>query len=79
MSKKIKNTLTFGDLEQGDKFIVLPVAGDDSGHGGLKGSHVLFYKWPCAESFSESGYCAKNFSSGTFSRIPDLMDVIKIV
>lgn len=76
---KKKEVLTFADLKKGDKFIALPVAGDDSGHGGLKGSHVLFYKWPCAESFSKSGYCGKNYSNGTFSTIPDSMSVIKIV
>lgn len=79
MSKKIKKTLTFADLEQGDKFIALPVAGDDSGHGGLKGGHVLFYKWPCSGSFSSSEFCGKIFSTGNFSTIPDSMQVIKIV
>lgn len=36
--------LTFGDLQRGDRFIVMPSPGDNSGHGGLLGDSVLFIK-----------------------------------
>ena len=72
----MSDKLTFGELKQGDKFIAFPLPGDDSGHGGYKGGHVLFYKWP---TDVEGVYVAKNFTHGTFSSIPDTMHVIKIV
>ena len=37
-------TLTFGELPIGQKFIVLPQPGDNNGHGGLKGIHYIFKK-----------------------------------
>jgi hypothetical protein len=36
--------LTFGDLKEGDKFISMPIPGDNSGHGGLLGGSYLFMK-----------------------------------
>jgi len=67
--------LTFGELEQGDKFICFPRPGDNSGHGGYKPGHRIFYKWP---DFN-GGFCSKSFTDGTFSTTPDSMEVIKII
>lgn len=79
----MSDKLTFGDLKSGDKFIAFPLPGDDEGHGGYKGGHVLFYKWPTTTDDAKFPehivFVAKNFSNGTFSRIPDSMEVIKIV
>lgn len=36
--------LTFGELEEGNKFIALPSPGDENGHGGLKGTFNIFIK-----------------------------------
>lgn len=37
-------TLTFGKLEIGQKFISFPVPGDNNNHGGFKGAHYIFTK-----------------------------------
>lgn len=37
-------TMTFGELKVGQKFIWLPEPGDNSGHGGLRGKHYIFTK-----------------------------------
>lgn len=36
--------LTFGELGEGDKFIALPLPGDENGHDGLRGTFNLFIK-----------------------------------
>jgi hypothetical protein len=36
--------LTFRDLKEGDKFIDLPLPGDNDGHGGFKSVECLFVK-----------------------------------
>lgn len=36
--------LTFGELKIGQKFICLPLPGDNSGHGGFRGAHYIFTK-----------------------------------
>lgn len=36
--------LTLEDLERGDKFILMPFPGDNSGHGGLLNGSYLFIK-----------------------------------
>lgn len=72
------NKLTFGELELSDKFIVFPIAGDDSGHGGFKGGHYIFYKWKYDED-GQDIFCAKKFSDGVFSMLPDSIEVIKLI
>lgn len=42
--------LTFGELNVGDKFIGIPVPGDNNGHGGLRGGYHLFCKTESARS-----------------------------
>ncbi len=46
--------LTFGELKVGEKFICLPVPGDNHGHGGFKGAHYIFTK---THSESTEGGC----------------------
>ena len=36
--------MTFAELEIGAKFICMPLAGDDHGHGGYRGEHYIFVK-----------------------------------
>lgn len=36
--------LTFGDLKRGERFIVIPSPGDNSGHGGLLDGAWIFMK-----------------------------------
>ena len=70
----MSDKLTFGDLSIGDKFIGFPFPGDDSGHGGYKGGHVLYTKIKRDEVVQ-----AKRVSDGICTVIPDEMEVIKIV
>ena len=44
MPAEFFETLTFRDIEVGQKFICLPMPGDNNGHGGLKGAHYIFTK-----------------------------------
>ena len=44
MPKSCYDVLTFGELSKLDKFIGLPVPGDNCGHGGLRGSSNVFKK-----------------------------------
>jgi len=74
MSKNKDNEkLTFGELLIGDKFISVPVPGDNAGHGGYKGAHYLFMK--IGIGYSEN---AVNVGTGTVSDMPLTMEVILI-
>src|SRR3989344_4474225 len=44
MPSKCFEPLTFGELKVGQKFIALPLPGDNHGHGGFKGAHYIFTK-----------------------------------
>ena len=44
MPAEFFETLTFGELKIGQKFISLPLPGDNSGHGGFLGAHHIFTK-----------------------------------
>lgn len=44
MSDEDFEPLTFKELGNGESFITLPMPGDNSGHGGLRGAHYLFIK-----------------------------------
>ncbi len=37
-------SLTFGELQVDDMFIAFPLPGDNSGHGGFIGKHLVFLK-----------------------------------
>lgn len=62
--------LTLGELKVGTSFIPFPLDGDDSGHGGYRGGHILFTK--VSGSIAES-YMSLNHSFQTN------MKVIKIL
>lgn len=42
--KPMSTPLTFGELEVGQQFISFPLDGDDSGHGGFRGTSYVFVK-----------------------------------
>lgn len=44
MPESSYDVLTFGELAKGDKFIGLPVPGNDHGHGGFRNEHYTFKK-----------------------------------
>jgi hypothetical protein len=69
--------LTFGDLEEGDEFIAFPRPGDNSGHGGYKIGHRVFTK--TKRKHDDEKFCAKIYGLGTYSDIPDTMEVIKVI
>ena len=37
-------TLSFEELKVGDRFISIPLPGDNDGHGGFRGAHHVFIK-----------------------------------
>ena len=69
--------LTFGELEVGDKFVGFPLAGDNSGHGGYKGTHRVYIKIKTKSKITGT-HLAKNVKYGTKADCPDSMYVIKI-
>jgi hypothetical protein len=78
--EETSSKLTFKDLEPGDKFIAFPIPGDDEGHGGYKGGHVMYTKWtdPNYEGFHGPN-TARRVSDNLYTQMPDSMEVIKIV
>ncbi len=64
----------FGELEPGKRFIGFPLDGDNSGHGGFQGGHVLFIKIAPTERGN-----ARAVTSGATSHIPDGMAVIEVL
>lgn len=69
--------LTFGELKIGQKFISLPVPGDNDGHGGFRGAHYLFTKTHHkVEGFAVP--TGKAESRGTKSTCPHSMPIILI-
>ena len=68
--------LTFGELEEGELFIGFPLDGDDSGHGGFRGSHRLFEKCCAPHGTDDNAFSAENH---TGSRMPNTMKVIKVL
>lgn len=78
-------TLKFGELKVGDKFISLPLPGDNHGHGGFRISHHVFIKnIECVtETISGLEYHpsiqhgrATNMANGNSSDFPHSMPVI---
>jgi len=77
--------LAFGELKVGQKFIGLPLPGDNSGHGGFRGSAYIFVKTD--ESITKAGPDlpygiphgrAVNISRGISSDLPHSMYVIRV-
>ena len=55
MPDKFFETLTFGEIKVGERFIVFPIPGDNSGHGGFLGAHHIFIKIQPSVTKTESG------------------------
>lgn len=81
-------TLTFGELKVGQKFIGLPVPGDNSGHGGFKKGSYLFIKTHLSVTETECGlpYAdhiphgrAEKVVNNTTSDFPNSMPVLLIL
>ncbi len=77
---KEAEVLKFQYLKIGEKFICMPVPGDDSGHGGFKGSHNVFIKiYPYhRDDFPSDKYNAVRLCDGTFSSLPAGVWVIRV-
>ena len=75
------DVLSFGELEIGDKFISLPLPGDNNGHGGFKGEHYIFEKIKDEYRIDNLHLIdnAKKISRNILSHCPKGMPVIKIV
>jgi hypothetical protein len=75
--------LTFGELKRGDMFIAFPRPGDNSGHGGYKGTHWIYYKCEDgkARKFDDPDRYTKFEKPDGVDRetqLPDAMEVIKV-
>lgn len=76
-------TLTFGELAVGQKFIALPLPGDNGGHGGLRGVYFILTKTRHSVS-SEFGmpyvkpYGQAVNSRSIVSNCPHSMPVIRV-
>lgn len=64
--------MTFGELEPGSHFIALPRAGDDSGHGGLRGRFIVFERSRYRKEIAFN-------SHGVESSMPESMPVLQVV
>ncbi len=85
MPAKCFEPLTFGELKVGQKFISLPLPGDNDGHGGFRKAHYIFTK--THQKVIEAGPGlpygiphgkAVNDSRGIPSDLPDSMFVILV-
>lgn len=72
--------MTFGDLEIGDRFIVLPTHGDNDGHGGYLGDHYLMEKTGRSylPGVTERRENACVVGRGAFSSLPAAVEVIRV-
>ena len=77
--------LKFGDLEVGEKFIVMPFPGDNAGHGGLlNGCHVFMKVYSCSNDLVGRRNCVKVLDLDIFGRddygayVPEETPVIKV-
>lgn len=70
--------LTFGELEEGAKFISFPEDGDDAGHGGYRGGAYLFVKLR-KTTLGAEGENAVKCMTGAGSHMPDSMPVYLIL
>lgn len=64
-------TLSFGELKVGERFISMPLPGDNSGHGGFRGSSWLFKK--------TDDVTAMNVSQRVPSGFPSTMHVLRVI
>ena len=79
MPKRFYNALEFEELKIGDKFIGLPLPGDNRGHGGLRNAHHVFKKIAFrVNNFSGPPENALRLMDRSLSQFPEGMPVIKI-
>lgn len=74
--------LTFENLKVGDKFISMPLPGDDSGHGGFKRGAYIFEKIKGRPSIffrDEENDNAKRLMDGQVTTYLKKMHVIKVL
>lgn len=76
LSSEMFDTLTFGELKEGDKFISFPLPGDNNGHGGFKGSAYIFQKLRMSKG--SHGENSVRLIDGAPSQMPDNMRVLKV-
>jgi hypothetical protein len=74
------DTLDFGELAVGDKFIFFPQPGDNSGHGGFRGAHYICEKLTNKFRISNTKL-ADNYrdNRGIKSNVPLDMPVIRVL
>ncbi len=78
MPAEMYEPLTFGELKKGDKFISIPVPGDNHAHGGFREEHHMFIKVEAVVGSRNINKNAVRLQDGTFSMMPDEMLVVKI-
>lgn len=78
--------LTFGELKEHDRFICLPLPGDNHGHGGFRGTEYIFVKTEQVVTEAAPGLPygiphggARNFFRGSKHAFPHSMFVIRIL
>ena len=69
---------TFGELAVGDRFIALPVPGDNHGHGGFLGVTYLYKKIHRCQPYG-SAVNAIRLIDAAWTCNPDGMPVLKIL
>jgi len=67
------NWMSFGKLKIGAKFIAMPSAGDDHGHGGYCGEHYIFEK-----TSRKPHKNAQRVFDGQLSDMPASMQIIPV-
>ncbi len=76
--------LVFEDLDIGDTFILFPMPGDNSGHGGYKGGSWVFEKIKAQKPKNSELYAdwyyenAKNYKTKDLLRFGDTQPVYKV-
>lgn len=74
-----EEALYFQNLDIGDKFIAMPLPGDDSGHGGFKQPYWIFIKInEVSHPLSDLKDNAKRLWDGKLSNVTPNMEVIKV-
>ena len=70
--------LTFGELNVGNRYISIPVPGDNHGHGGFRKPYYLFEKVKPTSFLCQLPYNSLRLNDEVLSHSPDSMPVIKI-
>lgn len=68
-------TLEFKDLKIGDKYIALPVPGDNQRHVGFVKPYYIFEK---IDKRDDLRYNSKRLKDNLLTKIPEKMPIIKI-